>query len=1046
MLNKQVQIYSVDTNAFLNEEESKILKKIKGMEYTIELLTKFTLLNIIENLYNKTITFKEINGEIKAYKDNVEQDLHVTNLLYKINKNNLVQGRIENSRYHFDSVLDLQNKLQESDNRSYIARYTNKLMKNNNQLVKDKTFRKLMCEIDDEYIKYKLVEIKDKNNKIRIVNKDTGYKASIKQWKKEFNESIRKNEDMRVLNKVSKYNIISVFDSFLTRTLGLEIGKLSEELITLRVCHYSIFNQLISNGFIYKDEKYIPLTASAGQIRNKKMVFIKERTWKSFKLTLMCGLTIEDINNSKEKGCNINKFLAYLALTSSATDEWEDFNINQCIVLDDYVTIISNAKVDYISKERKSRDVKIKDENGEYIKNKDGTIQSRKEEYWLLADKAEKRTMDIEITHSDGCGWILPDLSNKNFQCRLPWVKGLLTPVDFIAWCDEYNSGNYKVTDIYGKEWDLKEDNIKIVFFKSQFKMYKYYKSWQDYKDKFKKYDCKAGKCNIEDDEFKNSNFNYQMWQTLENIDNKIIKKFTKPIYKLITKAYSDKNTMLKLLGATKENSNMNYLQQALLLYSELIQDKYIKNKVSEALNKKKKEAKYGKLQIQPAYYTFIIPDIFAWMQYIFLGKDKVTGLLEDGHVYCKLFDTEKYPKLLTNRSPHLGKEHCPRKNVSNSDMEKWFVSDGIYTSSYDLISKVLQFDNDGDKSLVIGDKDIVQVAEYNMKDEEGKNIRPLYYEMGKAEPKIINADNIYNSLITAFRYGNIGEFSNKLTTLWNYRKYDADGNEIQFSKEEINKRLNLSKIITCCNNFSIDAAKILEMVEISEKVQKQLNELNKIKLPYFFQFAKDKSENQVELINNSTVNRICREIENIPQLDYKFDDLGRFNKHMLMNNFRIEILDYVITKYKNLKEEMQKYFMYISNQSSVIKNDEEVSKERIASVVYDSLYLEFEEFCKQKNISVIDATDMIVKYIYSTDKDSKKGFVFNVLGDIIVTNIKKNIKKKTKKVNKVKEGYIFCSSCGKEVPRTGNRQTMCKECADTKRKDNDRKRKSKKY
>lgn len=1045
MLNKQVQIYSVDTNAFLNEDESKILKKIKGMEYTIKLLVQFTLINIIENLYNKIIIFEETKGQIKAYKDGIEQDLYITNLLYKINKNNLVKDRIEKPRYHFNSVLDLQNKLHESDNRTYIKRYVNKLIKDNKQFIKDKTFKKLMCEIDEDYIKYELVETKDKNNKTRIVNKDTGYKASIKQWKREFNELIRKNKEMRVLNKVSKYNIISVFDSFLTRTLGLQVGKLSEELITLRVCHYAIFKRLINDGFVYQDERYIPFTASAGQIRNKKMVFIKESTWENFKLALMCGLTIEDINNSKEEGCNINKFLAYLALTASATDEWEDFNIDQCIVLNDYVTTINNAKVDYISKERKSREIKIRDENGDYIKNEDGSIQTQKEKYWLLADKAEERTMNIEITHSDGCGWILPDLSNKNFQCRLPWVKGLLTSVDFIAWCDEYNSGNYKVMDIYGEKWDLKEDNIKVVFFKSQFKMHQYYKSWQDYKDKFKKYSCKAGKCNIENNKFKNSNFNYQMWQTLENVDNRIIKKFTNPTYKLITKAYTDKNTMLKLLGAMKENTNMNYLQQALLLYPELIQDKYIKNKVSEALSKKKKEAKYGKIQIHSAYYTFIIPDIFAWMQYVFLGKDKVTGLLKDGQVYCKLFDSEKYSKLLTNRSPHLGKEHCPRKNVSNCNIKKWFTSDGIYTSSYDLISKVLQFDNDGDKSLVIGDKDLVQAAEDNMKDVEGENIRPLYYEMGKAEPKIINAFNIYNSLITAFKFGNIGEYSNKLTTLWNYKKHGVEGNEIPFTKKEVKKRLNLSKIITCCNNFSIDAAKTLEMVEVSEEVQRQLDELNKIKLPYFFQFAKDKSESQVEPMNSSTVNRICKEIESIPQLDYDFDDLGKFNKHMLMNNFRIEILDEVITKYKNLKEEMQKYFMYISNQSSVIKNDEEVSKERIASVVYDSLYLEFEEFCKQKNISVIDAADMIVKYIYSTDKDCKKGFVFNVLGDIILTNIKKNIKEKSKKVKKPKRGFIICSGCSKEVLRTGNRQTMCKECANARRKENDRKRKSKK-
>lgn len=1050
MLNTQVKIYSVDTNSFLTEDEKSLNKKIKGMENYILNLKTFTLINIIENIYNKKITFNDENERLRAYKEGKEiEDIDIINLLYKIKKNNTEvkiykrksnEEIFEKPTYHFDDVLDLENQLRENKDKTYIKKYIKKLMDKNKGLIKDKTFKTLMRKVDSEYIKYELFEITTKNSQVRTVNKDIGYRAKIKEWKKEFNKLIRKNTQTRILDKINKYNIISVFDSFLTRTLGLEQNKLSEDLITIRIYHYPIFKQLLKYGFVYNNERYISFTSSAGQIRNKKMVFMKESVWIKHQLTLMCGLTINDINSSKEQGCNINKFLAYTALTASATDEWIGFNIDQCVVLNDFETTIKNAKVDYIKKTKKTRAIKIKDENGNYIKNEDGTVRTKDEEYWLLSDKAEPVETDITITHSDGCGWISPELSKKNFQCRLPWIKGLLTPVDFISWAKEYNNGSYKVTDIYNKVWDLKEDNIKIVFFKSQFKMNKYYSSWDDYKDKFIKYNCKAGKCNVENDEFKKSNFNYQMFQTLEKIKDEILDKFTKPVHKLITKAYSDKDTMLRLLGATKKNPNKNYLQQVLLLYPQLLQDYHVQQELSETLNKKKKEAKYAKFKID-SHYTFLLPDIVAWMQYIFKGEDKVTGLLKDKQVYCKLFNIEKHPKLLVNRSPHLGKEHCVRNNVSSEDMEKWFITDGIYTSCFDLISKILQFDNDGDKSLVIGDKDLIEVAEDNMKDAEGKNIRPLYYEMGKAKPKKINADTIYDSLITAFQYGNIGEYSNKLTTLWNYKKHDAEGNKIDFTKDEISERLNLSKIITCCNNFSIDAAKTLEMVEVSDTVQKQLNQLNKVKLPYFFQFAKDKNIDQVELINNSTVNRICKKIEGIPQLDYDFSAVGKFNKNMLMNNIKINMNEEVIGKYKELKGEMQKYFMYISNFSSIADGDEEVSKERIAPIVYDSLYLEFEEFCQSRNISIVDATDMIIRYIYKSNPQCKKGFLFNVLGDIILTNIKKNIKTKIKQP---REGYIFCECCGKEVEKKSNRQTMCPECRKEKTKKNDRERKAK--
>lgn len=50
----------------------------------------------------------------------------------------------------------------------------------------------------------------------------------------------------------------------------------------------------------------------------------------------MCGLTIEKINS--KGGNNVNKHLAYMALANSATDQWTDFDIDRCIVIDDFET------------------------------------------------------------------------------------------------------------------------------------------------------------------------------------------------------------------------------------------------------------------------------------------------------------------------------------------------------------------------------------------------------------------------------------------------------------------------------------------------------------------------------------------------------------------------------------------------------------------------------------------------------------------------------------------------------------------------------------
>ena len=53
---------------------------------------------------------------------------------------------------------------------------------------------------------------------------------------------------------------------------------------------------MIFNGFEYQGEKYIYFTSSAGQIRTKKVVFIKESLWQKHEKTIMCGLTIDAIN------------------------------------------------------------------------------------------------------------------------------------------------------------------------------------------------------------------------------------------------------------------------------------------------------------------------------------------------------------------------------------------------------------------------------------------------------------------------------------------------------------------------------------------------------------------------------------------------------------------------------------------------------------------------------------------------------------------------------------------------------------------------------
>ena len=540
------------------------------------------------------------------------------------------------------------------------------------------------------------------------------------------NKCIRTLRDDAIIDK----NVISVFESSLTRTLGIHTNELSTDIFVVKVYYFDIIHDLILNGFEYNGERYMFFTASAGQIRTKKTVFIKESLWKQYERTLMCGLTVDAIN--QQGGINVNKFLAYLALSNSATDLWEDFDIDRCIVVDDFETEV-HGDVDFID---------------------DKTYQ------------VERKSMDIAIEHTDGCGMILPSVSTKNFMIRLPWIKGLLASFDFRRFIDVYKTSPI-VKDIYGVEHDVIAEDIQIIFTKSQFKAHKYYRDFDEYKQYFKKYHCQAGTCKREEDRIRPAHINYQMLQTLTDItDKEILKIADKGIDKL-RRLTSDVGVALNVFGATSGRDNLNSFQQALLLYPEMLTDSYCRDLLSELKRSLVRDYRAGKLPVH-GKFTFVVPDLFAFCQRLFLHMEDPPGLLNNGEVSCRLYKRAK--KLDCLRSPHLYREHAVRNNVLNTELGYWFKTDAVYTSCKDLISKILQFDNDGDTLLVVADKTIIEVAERNM-----EGIVPLYYDMKKAEPVILERQQFYNGMVAAWTGGNIGAISNDITKIWNSGEIGED-------------------------------------------------------------------------------------------------------------------------------------------------------------------------------------------------------------------------------------------------------------------------------
>lgn len=755
-----------------------------------------------------------------------------------------------------------------------------------------------------------------------------------------------KNIGVRNLNKrsMNKYNIISMFDSSLTRIMGVAKNAITEDIIVVQTYFFEILEDIILNGFIYKNEKYICFTASAGQIRTKKTVFIKEQFLKDNMNTITCGLSIETINS--RGGVNINKYLAYLALCNSATDEWEGFDITKTIVVEDMETLV-NGEVDLID---------------------DKTY------------KITRQVMDIPISHTDGCGMMLN--SKKSMMVRLPWIKGLLVPTPYNKFIREKSkeTGKYCgiIKDIYGIEHDILKEEIEVIFTKSQFKMWKYFDSWTVYQDNFVKYNCLAGKCNEEEEIFSESKLNYQMLQTLTDMTDIELKSLCKRTKHNIEMIGKDRKTMLKVLGVVESNTNKNYIQQALEIYPELLNDTYSKEILKQVKKSMVKSARAGKLNTE-GVYSFICPDLYAFCEFLFLHEANPVGLLKDKEVYCALY--EDSPKLDCLRSPSLYKEHAVRKNVVDKEKGRWFITNGLYTSCHDLISKILMFDVDGDKSLIWVDKLGIKVAERNM-----KGIVPLYYNMAKAAATTVSNQSIYAGLKAAYTGGNIGVYSNNITKIWN--------------SEDIN--LEAVKLLCMENNFTIDYAKTLYKPKRPKEKQKLITDYTKTKVPNFFIYAKDKDKSKVEVANDSTVNKLLEIIPN-PNIDFKALNLGKFNHTTLMKNENIVPDIKIIEKYMEL--DLKKHFM-------MNYNDEESN-----NITY--LYEDIKNAMLEINKDAEYIADVLIKYLYEEKDSSFKTTLWECFGDIIVNNLKNNIK----------ENYVQCEGCGKRIKANNNKIKHCKSC-----------------
>lgn len=798
------------------------------------------------------------------------------------------------------------------------------------------TFKFFTDEENELYNKYQSKSKLDEKEKAKeeLINKIRSY-SGIREIKEKY---------LYYQNQVSWFanDLINLFVDKNTKERSVV-----DDIIIIKIHHENIFEQIMDNGFYCGKKRYSFYTAGAGQQRKDCLTFVSEEALEKHNLYLMGGLTDENINTNG--GVNTGKMLAYKALTMSAGIEI-DIPLDNIIVVEDFETLIEK-KV-------------------EFIDTKDPSLPITRD------------IKKVPVNHMDGAGMVLPNKIagiNGNCQFRNKWMKGALVEFDFLTFAKEV-AGNTIVTDIYNDTYDVEKDDIYIILTHSQFKMSDHYKDWKSFKDEMKNIDSKFYICNIENPPQEMKELSYQYLQTLDIPvdDEDTIARLCQPTLDYIRELHKDKDEALKALGATEENEGLKPLQEALLIYPELLQDKHVKNQIKGVVKSYRNNAKGGRILSQ-GFYSYIFPDIYAFCERLFMGTKEPKGIIPENHVYNAFYKETDINLVDLMRSPHLHpSEHCVRKLTKEEKCNEWFRGNATYVSIHDLAQLQMKNDVDGDICYISSNMDLINHIR--------KDCLPIYYEMPKAPKQIINKENIKGTLKKAFEANMISEISNALTKYLN-QAYD----------EGFKLDMDFIARLQAWNNFTIDFPKTGKNIELPENDMALFESLQypNTKSPHFFRWAKNKNETAVAGYGNGVVDRISKYIkDNVGSDRYAyFDKSIFFNYAMLASSIDIDRSSNLYAELQNLLFKAEKEIKRLNAKLSEIKREE--SEVREFASKFDVTY----QYYRDKMIELFKGDTQIcvntlidIEYCQTYRDGKSKNILWNCFGKEILNNIKKNI------------------------------------------------------
>lgn len=763
---------------------------------------------------------------------------------------------------------------------------------------------------------------------------------------------------------------IALFESQIARIASdfREQCPFIKEVIYMKIDEqYEIFHQILENGLNVDGQHYIFFTSTTNQMKKGEFILIEENFYKKHEREFLCGLTKEEIN--KQGGCNIGKFLAYSGLifsTSFLPAEYK-IDIDECLVVPDFETVLEE-------------EVECIDHDEKEITG----METRKEK--------------IKIPQMDGAGMFLPGVLPAAAQIRCCHLKGCIFPFDFVKFLNQKVADgkilNPVIEDAWGTEHDVLKENIKVIFTASQLKMWRYYESWEAFKQCFKENHLQIGINKFGGEATKGyAKSSYQFLQTLDPI-----KLTDDHIANLCADTVSQLKNLKTNPEKVLESIQGNHISEAIKMYPELIKDAYVQEKIKQRFQVKRREASGGKLLLKDSLYAYICPDLYAFCEWLFCKNDNPVGLIPRNCVFNHFYDDKEYETVDCLRSPHLYIEHGIRKLVKGETLEQckeWFTGYDTVVSTHDLLCRILQFDVDGDEVLLTPNEDLIECIPQN------KQI--LYYEPFEVEKSEINNDNIYKAILASMENSKIGDISNVMTKNYNNAVIDDEFN----------------KAMCCYNNLTIDFPKSQKNIELG-KYEKKYNSLLKEKPPYFFQYAKNKKRKNCKGLSESNCDRICSYIQKETAKDkYDWDTANQFNPAVLFDaDVLVDNKDDLYSKMEELLLQLkEKYTQMTSIIKSNIDRLEKSDGYREAVSKYDIFY----DMCRKLFLQLFGedirkATAYLLDYEYKIRENEKdisgKSILWNSFGDIICQNIAKN----KEMPGDVKKGFRYHYQTGRNI------------------------------